>query len=87
MSLTEIMMEVPMEHEQNVCGKERETFIEDFFQIMTSTGAFTLTDLTEIDLRHALEIVQSLSQNREVHKFALSFLTNCFADLRRLRKN
>ncbi len=67
--------------------KERETFIEDFFQIMTSTGAFTLTDLTEIDLRRALEIVQSLSQNREVHKFALSFLTNCFADLRRLRKN
>jgi hypothetical protein len=67
--------------------EEREAFIEDFFQIMTSTGAFTLTDLTEIKLRHALEIAQSLGQNREVQKFALSLISNYFSDFRKKRKN
>ena len=67
--------------------EERVAFIEDFFQIMTSTGAFTLTDLTEIKLRHALEIVQSLGQNKEVQKFALSLIANYFADFRRKRKS
>ena len=67
--------------------EEREAFIEDFFQIMTSTGAFTLTDLTEIKLRHALEIVQSLGQNKEVQRVALSLITNYFADFRRKRKS
>ena len=66
--------------------KERETFIEDFFQIMTSTGAFTLTDLTEIKLRHALKIAQSLRQDKKVQKFALSFISNYIADLRTRRK-
>ena len=66
--------------------EERETFIEDFFQIMTSTGAFTLTDLTEIRLRRALEIAQSLGQDKKVQKFALSFISNCFSDFRSRRK-
>ncbi len=66
--------------------EERETFIEDFFQIMTSTGAFTLTDLTEIKLRHALEIAQSLRQDKEVQKFALTLISNYFADFRSKRK-
>ena len=66
--------------------EEREAFIENFFQIMTSTGAFTLTDLTEIKLRHALEIVQSLRQDKEVQKFAISFISNYFADFRNKRK-
>ena len=67
--------------------EERAAFIEDFFQIMTSTGAFTLTDLTEIKLRHALEIAQSLGQNKEVQRFALSLITNYFSDFRIKRKN
>ena len=66
--------------------EEREKFIEDFFQIMTSTGAFTLTDLTEIKLRHALEIAQSLRQDKEVQKFALSLISNYFSDFRSKRK-
>ena len=66
--------------------EEREVFIEDFFQIMTSTGAFTLKDLTEIKLRRALEIAQSLGQDKNVHKFALSFISNYIADFRSIRK-
>ena len=66
--------------------EEREAFIEDFFQIMTSTGALTLTDLPEIKLRHALEIAQSLGQNKEVQRFALSLISNYFSDFRRKRK-
>ena len=59
---------------------------DDFYQIMTSTGAFTLTDLTELKLRHALEIIQSLSQNREVHKFALHLISNYLTDYYKKRK-
>jgi hypothetical protein len=66
--------------------EEREAFIDGFFQIMTSTGAFTLTDLSEIKLRNALEIVQSLGQDKEVKKFAFSFLSNCFSDYRSRKK-
>ena len=62
---------------------DREAFIESFFEIMTSTGAFTLTDLTEMRLRSALEIVRSLGRDKDVQKFALSMLSNSLADIRR----
>ena len=66
--------------------EERETFIDGFFQIMTSTGAFTLTDLTEARLGSALEIARSLGRDREVQRFALSMLSNTLADLRGRRE-
>ena len=62
--------------------ENREAFIEDFFKIMTSTGAFTLKDLTETGLLNALEIAKSLGRDKEVHKFALSIISNTLADLR-----
>ena len=61
--------------------KERESFIEDLFDIMTSTGAFTLTDLTEIKLKGALELVRSLGRDKKVQKFAMSMLSNALMDL------
>lgn len=66
---------------------EREAFIEEFFQIMTSTGAFTLTELTENRLGSALEIARSLGRDGEVHRFALSLISNVLADLRGKRKD
>lgn len=65
--------------------QERARFIDDFFQIMTSTGAFTLTDLTETGLVKALEIAHSLKKDKEVHQFAVSMISNILADLQ-LRK-
>ena len=62
---------------------DRDTFIDDFFQIMTSTGAYTLTDLTETKLRNALKIARSLGRDKEVNKFALSMITNSLADFRK----
>ena len=61
---------------------DREAFIDDFFQIMTSTGAFTLTDLTETKLGSALELVRSLGRNKEVQKLALGMISNALSDLR-----
>ena len=61
---------------------ERRTFIDEFFDIMTSTGAFTLTDLTEVRLRTAVEMANSLRKDKEVQKFALKILTNSLADFR-----
>ena len=60
----------------------RKAFINDFFQIMTSTGAFTLTDLTEVKFLSALEIAGSLSRNKEMQKFASNMISNTLADLR-----
>ena len=65
----------------NMSQQAREAFIEDFFQIMTSTGAFTLTDLTEMRLKSALEIVRSLGRDKQVQRFALSVLSNSLADI------
>ena len=62
---------------------DREAFIESFFEILTSTGAFTLTDLTEMRLRSALDLVRSLGRDKEVQKFALSMLSNSFTDIKR----
>lgn len=62
--------------------KEREIFIDDFFQIMTSAGAGTLKDLTETRLVNALEIARSLNRDKEVHKFAHSVISHSIADLR-----
>ena len=62
--------------------KDREAFIEGFFKIMTSAGAFTLTDLTETSLLSALELSKSLGRDKDVQRFARSFLTNALADLR-----
>ena len=65
--------------------EDREAFIEGFFKIMTSTGAFTLTDLTETGLLSALELSKSLGRDKEVQRFALSFLSNTLADIRSKR--
>lgn len=65
--------------------QEREAFIEDLFDIMTSTGAFTLTDLTEMRLRSALDLVRSLGRDKEVQKFALNMLSNSLTDIRKRR--
>ena len=62
--------------------EDREAFIEDFFKIMTSTGAYTLTDLTETGLLSALEIARSLGRDREVQRFALNIISNTLADIR-----
>ena len=66
--------------------EDRKAFIDDFFQIMTSTGAFTLTDLTEVKLLGALEIARSLGRNKEVHKFASGMISNTLSDLRNKRE-
>lgn len=63
-------------------AEQREAFVEGFFRTMTSTGAFTLTDLTEAGLLNALEIAKSLGRDREVQRFALSFISNTLADIR-----
>ena len=63
-------------------AEQREAFVEGFFRTMTSTGAFTLTDLTEAGLLNSLEIVKSLGRDREVQRFALSFISNTLADIR-----
>ena len=66
----------------NMSQEDRELFIDDFFQIMMSTGAFTLTDLTETKLAGALELARSFGRDREVQKFAFSMISNSLADVR-----
>ena len=48
---------------------ERRSFVEEFFSILTSTGASTLSDLTEHRLRQALELGSEMRRSPEVKKF------------------
>ena len=66
---------------EGMSREEKEAFIEAFFQIMTSTGAFTLTDLTEIGLRNTLKVVRSLRRDKKVKKFALTVISNVLSDI------
>ncbi|MEA4964655.1 MAG: Mbeg1-like protein [Oscillospiraceae bacterium] len=52
--------------------EERQQFINALFDILTSTGAVTLTDLTEHRLRQALLMARELRQAPEVYRFMLS---------------
>lgn len=49
--------------------EERRNFVEEFFSILTSTGADTLSDLTEHRLRQALELGSEMRRSVEVRKF------------------
>lgn len=55
--------------------EERRIIIEEMFAILTSTGAVTLTDLTERRLRQALEMAQGIRKSPEVRKFIQSLLS------------
>lgn len=52
--------------------EERRQFVDAMFDILTSTGAVTLTDLTEHRLRQALLMARELRQAPEVYRFMLS---------------
>lgn len=49
--------------------EERRNFVEEFFSILTSTGAATLSDLSEHRLRQALELGGEMRRSTEVRKF------------------
>ena len=63
----ETMQEMLRRMDQN----ERAEFIDLFFDLLTSTGATTLTDINEHKLRKALEIRKGLRKDKTVQRFAL----------------
>ena len=60
--------------------ERRRQFIEEFFGVLTSTGAVTLTDLTEQKLRQALAMARNLHQEPEVRKFVTDMLERMVLD-------
>lgn len=54
--------------------EQRREFIEDFFDVLTSTGAVYLGDFTEHRLRQALEIAGRLKGEKEIHRFVSGVL-------------
>lgn len=53
---------------------EREAFIEEFFGALGSTGAETLTDITEQRLRQAWQMMRSLQQEPGVRRLVIDTL-------------
>jgi len=49
-------------------------FINDLFRVLESTGAETVTDLTELRLREALRMVKELRKSQEMRKFIKALL-------------
>lgn len=49
--------------------EERRNFVEEFFSILTSTGAATLSDFTEHSFRQTMELGGEMRRSTEVRKF------------------
>lgn len=60
--------------------ERRRQFIEEFFGVLTSTGAVTLTDLTEQKLRQALAWPGTCIKEPEVRKFVMDMLERMVLD-------
>ncbi len=58
----------------------RKQFIEELFDTLSSTGAVTLTDITELQTRKALELYRDVYHQPEVHKFLNSLLEMMLKD-------
>ena len=56
---------------QRMDQKEREEFIDTFFDLLTASGAVTLTDINEHKLRKAVEFGKGLYREKTVQKFAV----------------
>lgn len=66
--------------------EQRKAMIDELFDGLMSTGAVTLTDISEAGLLNALEILRKLRRSPEVHKFAEQILELMLREYRELRK-
>lgn len=65
---------------------ERREFIDDFFHVLTSTGAVYLGDFSERRLHQALEISGNLRGEKEIHKFVSGVFTEMAKEFLPIRK-
>ena len=63
-------------------AEEKAAFIDDFFETLLSTGAVTLSDLSELNGRKAFEISRALSSDSQVHRFARAFFESMAKSIR-----
>jgi len=54
--------------------ERRKEFISDIYDLLTSTGASTLTELTENKLRQSLKLIQKLKREPEVRAFLVEVI-------------
>lgn len=54
--------------------EKRKEFISDLYDLLTSTGASTLTELTENKLRQSLKLIQKLKREPEVRAFLVEVI-------------
>ena len=59
---------------QNMDMTARMAFIDELFDTLAATGAVTLTDVTELHTRRALELVRKIYRQPEVHRFVTGLL-------------
>lgn len=52
----------------------RRLFISELFDTLAATGALTITDITELHARRALELGRKIYRQPEVHKFAVRLI-------------
>lgn len=64
----------------------KKTFVDVFFDIITSTGARTVTDVKNTDVRDLLHALSKLSRNEDMNYFANLLKKEAERTLRHLRK-
>ena len=63
---------------------ELQDFIDDFFGILESTGATSLSDFTEMKLKNALKLAGSMGYDKSVRRFTVNMLENIAKDYEQL---
>ncbi len=67
---------------ENMTDAEISRFIEDFFGVLTSTGAATLTDLTNLSLKQLRRLLKEINGTESIKEFGKELAELLFHDAR-----
>lgn len=68
---------------EEMSDEEKDSFVTELFDILLSTGADTVSQLTDLRLSQTYEVARSLRKDEKVHHFTLRFLEQMIKSIRR----
>lgn len=68
---------------EEMSDEEKDAFVTELFDILLSTGADTVSELTDLRLSQTYEVAHTLRKDEKVHHFTLRFLEQMIRSIRR----
>ena len=68
---------------EEMSDEEKDAFVTELFDILLSTGADTVSQLTDLRLSQTYEVARTLHKDEKVHHFTLHFLEQMIKSIRR----